>query len=140
MGHFVVNKDIRIKAEPSTVWDALTNPLKTRKYFFNCKVVSNWHVGDPITFKGRMFLIIPIEMNGRIQEIEPGRLLKYTLENRHSGTFSTVTDRLNYEDGETVLSISDDVGEGDGAEQRYNRSQKGWDKVLTGLKNLLERH
>jgi len=138
MSKYIVSKSIRIKAEPAKVWEALTNPEKTRKYFFHCKVLSTWKVGDDITFKGRMFLIISIEMKGRIQEIEPNRLLKYTLVNTHSNTFSTVTDTLNYEDGETILTISDDVGDGDGAQKRYDKSQKGWDKVLAGLKALVE--
>jgi len=139
MSSYVVNKSIGIKAQPNEVWDALTNPEKTEKYFFHCKVFSRWHMGDPITFKGKMFFIIPIEMKGKIEEIEPGRLLKYSLMNRKSGTFSTVTDTLNYQDGITTLSISDDVGGGDGAEARYKRSEKGWDKVLRGLKELVEK-
>ena len=140
MGHFIVNKYIKIKAEPSRVWDALTNPSKTEHYFYNCKVFSSWKAGDPITFKGKMFFFIPIEMNGTIEEIEPGKLLKYTLKNNKSGTFSTVTDMLNYEDGETTVSITDDVGEGDGAETRFKRSQRGWDKILAGLKDYVEEH
>jgi hypothetical protein len=38
----------------------------------------------------------------------------------------------------TILSITDDVGQGEGAEKRYSRSLKGWDKVLKGLKELVE--
>jgi hypothetical protein len=30
------------------------------------------------------------------------------------------------------------VGSGDGAAERYERSVKGWDKVLEGLKQLVE--
>lgn len=138
MSQYIVNKSVRIKAEPAEVWEALTNPEKTKKYFFHCKVYSGWKPGDDITFKGRMLFIIPIEMSGKIIEIEPGRLLKYTLKNGKSHTFSTVTDMLNYEDGETILTITDDVGDGDNAQKRYDRSQKGWDKVLAGLKALVE--
>lgn len=142
MGHFVVNKYVRIKADPSTVWDALTNPSKTQKYFFNCKVYSNWKQGDTITFKGRMFFFIPIVMKGVIQQVIPGKLLKYTLKNGkgENGSVSTVTDVLSYENGDTIVSITDDVGDGDGAEKRFSRSQKGWDKILSGLKNFVEAH
>lgn len=143
MSQFVVNKTIRIKAEPAEVWDALTNPEKTKKYFFHCEVFSGWKVGDTITFKGKMFFIIDIEMKGEILEIEPGRLLKYTLKNGKeddaSASYSTVTDVLNYENGETVLSITDDVGDGEGAEKRLEKSEEGWDKVLSGLKELVEK-
>jgi len=140
MKEFIVRKSITIKAPASEVWDALTNPEKTKKYFFNCEVFSDWKVGSSITFKGRMFWIIPIKLKGIIDKIEPGKLLKYTLGNAsdNSGTKSVVTDELTYAHGETELTITDDVGQGEGAEKRYNKSVKGWDKILNGLKELVE--
>ncbi|NOT76261.1 MAG: hypothetical protein HOP08_15140 [Cyclobacteriaceae bacterium] len=138
----VVKKSIDIKGLPSEVWDALTNPAKTKKYFFNCEVHSDWKPGSPITFKGRMFWIIPIEMKGEIIKVEKDKLLKYSLHNKAKGsneaTTSTVTDSMTYHNGITTLSVSDDVGNGEGAQERYDKSVKGWDKVLHGLKKLVE--
>ncbi len=143
MEPFVVKKKITINATPIAVWDALTNPEKTKKYFFNCEVFSDWKVGSSITFKGKMFLVIKMELNGHIVKIEPGKLLQYTLKNKsgenEGNSYSTVRDELTYENGQTTLSVTDDVGEGDGAEKRYARSDKGWDKVLKGLKELVEK-
>jgi uncharacterized protein YndB with AHSA1/START domain len=141
MKQFIVKKQVDINADPSSVWDALTNPEKTKEYFFNCEVFSDWKVGSPITFKGRMLLVKKIEMNGKILAIEPGKLLMYNLINNDSGnppSVSTVTDELSYANGVTTLSITDDVGDGDGAKDRFEKSEKGWDKVLTGLKELVE--
>jgi uncharacterized protein YndB with AHSA1/START domain len=141
MGNFIVKKTVDIRAEPSKVWDGLTNPEKTKKYFFNCEVISDWKAGSPITFKGKIMLVKKIEMTGKILKIEPGKFLQYTLANRSSkdsNSFSTVTDELTYQDGITTLSITDDVGEGEGAEKRYQRSEKAWDKVLKRLKELVE--
>lgn len=139
MKKYVVKKSIVINSPAEAVWDALTNPEKTKEYFFHCRVLSDWKVGSPITFKGRMFLIIPIEMKGKIQEVTPGKLLKYTLSNGKKGdSTSTVTDELTFADGKTTVDITDDVGQGDGAEKRYKRSVKGWDKVLKGLKEFIE--
>lgn len=138
---YIVRQAVKIKAGPSEVWDALTNPEKTKKYFFNAKVFSKWKEGSKITFKGRMFLIVKFEMTGKILEIKPGKLLKYTLKNssdKKTKSFSTVTDKLTYAKGITTVSITDDVGQGDGAEKRYKRSTKGWKKVLKGLKELVE--
>jgi uncharacterized protein YndB with AHSA1/START domain len=137
---YVVKKSITIKAEPDRVWDALTNPEKTKEYFFNSKVYSDWEPGSTIVFKGRMFWIIPFEMKGKIEAVDPGKLLKYTLKNGkgEATTTSTVTDKLTYANGETTVAITDDVGQGDGAEKRFNRSKKGWDKILTGLKQFVE--
>jgi len=137
MKEFIVKKHIAIKAPADVVWDALTNPEKTKKYFFHCRVISTWKAGSPITFKGRLYWIIPIKMKGEIKKIEPGKLLQYTLSNK-GGSASTVTDELKFAGGVTTVHITDDVGQGEGAEKRYHRSVKGWDKILKGLKELVE--
>nr|WP_294942401.1 SRPBCC domain-containing protein [uncultured Mucilaginibacter sp.] len=139
---YIVKKSINIKAEPAEVWDALTNPQKTQKYFFKCRVISDWKEGSKITFKGKMFWIIPIKLTGKILAVEPGKLLQYSLRNasdKEGKTTSTVTDKLTYQNGETTLFVTDDVGEGEDAEKRYKRSENGWDKVLRGLKKLVEK-
>src|ERR1700712_4205386 len=111
MNQYIVRKQVSLKASPAEVWDALTNPEKTKKYFFHCKVYSNWQPGSPISFKGRIFLVKKIEMNGRILKAEPGKILQYRLENGSDNkTHSLVTDELDYADGQTTLSITDDVG------------------------------
>ena len=141
MNEYVVKKSITIRATNGEVWEALTNPKITKKYFFNCGVFSTWKEGESITFKGRILWVKKIEMTGRIVRIDPGRLLKYTLQNGNSNeadSFSTITDELKFHHGETILSITDDVGQGDGADKRYRRSMKGWDKVLKGLKAIVE--
>ena len=135
---YIVHKKIRINAGPQEVWDALTNPEKTKRYFFNCEVHSTWKAGSPITFKGRIFFFFKIEMKGKILKANPGKLLQYTLKNSGSTSISTVTDELIYENGKTTVSITDDVGQGEGAEKRYKKSVKGWDKILKGLKELVE--
>jgi uncharacterized protein YndB with AHSA1/START domain len=138
---YIVKKSIDIKAEPAQVWDALTNPDQTKKYFFKAKVNSKWEEGSKITFEGKMFFVIKFKMTGKILAIEPQKLLKYTLHNnsdQKNKSFSTVTDQLTYTNGVTTLEVTDDVGQGEGAEKRFNRSEKGWNKVLKGLKKLLE--
>lgn len=142
MQEFIVKRKIAIKAEPSAVWYALTNAEKTRKFFFNCDVFSDWRVGSIITFKGKKFLIKKIELKGIILRIEHERLLQYTLKNNNNNCdsvhFSTVTNELTYENGETTLTITDDVGKGEGAEDRYKKSEKDWNKVLKSLKEVVE--
>ena len=141
MNH-TVKKSIHLNESPAEVWSALTDPEKTKEYFFNCEVHSDWQVGSDITFKGKIFLVKSIEMHGKITKIIPEKLLQYKLENKSdddkAATISTVTDELISENGGTKLSITDDVGDGEGAEERYERSLKGWDKILEGLKKFLE--
>jgi uncharacterized protein YndB with AHSA1/START domain len=137
---YIVKKSVVLKASPAKVWDALTNPEKTKQYFFNCEVFSDWQKGSPITFRGKLFFVKKIEMTGEILKIEPKKILQYTIKNTDSESVSTVTDEINIVNGGTVLSVSDDVGQGEDAEERFRRSQKGWDKVLRGLKNLVEKN
>jgi uncharacterized protein YndB with AHSA1/START domain len=139
MSNHIVRKQIVLDALPSVVWDALTNPEKTKKYFFGCTVHSTWKEGEPISFRRRIFFIKNIELTGKILTLETNRVLRYTLDNSGASTHSTVTDELTYADGKTTLSITDDVGEGEGAEDRFKKSDKGWDKVLQGLKKIVER-
>ena len=120
MKDHIVKKSIVINAPAAVVWDALTDPEKTKAYFFHCRVYSDWKTGSKITFKGRMFFIIPIEMSGEIKQIKPGKLLQYTIANKSdkNGTFSTVTDELTETGGKTELKIMDDVGQGDALGQQ----------------------
>src|SRR3569832_1587325 len=122
MAGYIVNKQIVLNAPPEAVWDTLTNPEKTKQYFFGCEVHSDWKEGSLISFKRKILLLINFEIKGKKVYIEPGRLLQYTLKNRKGTSYSTVTDELKYADGKTTLSIKDDVGEGWGAEKLYKRS------------------
>ena len=105
-------------------------------------MLSDWQVGSPIIFEGRIFLLIPIKLEGVITEVKPNKLLRYKLfsEVGDRGGSSTVTDELEYINGETIVHITDDVGVGEGVEERYERSVKGWDKILWGLKDFVEQN
>lgn len=139
MQDFVVRKQVEIRSAMKNVWHALTDPDLTQQYFFGCKVDSTWIVGSPITFKRKILWILPFELNGTIIKMDRGRFLQFTLKNKKSDTESTVTIELYEEAGKTIVSITDDVGDGDDTgEDRYDRSVKGWDKVLNGLKRVTE--
>src|ERR1043165_9068244 len=98
----IVKKRIRLRAKPDKVWRALTDPNVTKKYFFNCGVYSDWKPGSKIAFKGTIFLIKKIELDGIILEVQPNKLLRYSLRNgsdKAGNSYSTVTDELVYDDG-----------------------------------------
>lgn len=38
---------IAIKATPEQVWQAITDPAKTSKFWFNCSIRSTWEIGSP---------------------------------------------------------------------------------------------
>src|SRR5581483_7976191 len=41
----------RIKATPERVWQALTDPAFTARYWYGTRVESDWKAGSPITFR-----------------------------------------------------------------------------------------
>lgn len=47
-----VRKIIKINADKSKVWDALTNPKVIKQYLFGTKTILDWKVGSKIIFKG----------------------------------------------------------------------------------------
>jgi len=138
MENHIVHKEVLLDAPPEMVWRALTDPEITKKYFYHCKVLSDWKVGSAIAFEGKMFWIFPIKLTGKIEKIEPGKLLQYTLQNHGTSGQSLVTDELIGENGKTRLKITDDVGNEKGVEKRYKNSMRGWDKILRGLKRIVE--
>jgi uncharacterized protein YndB with AHSA1/START domain len=138
MEEFIIRKQISVRAPMRHVWHALTDPDLTRRYFYGCKVSSNWMADGPISFKRKILGIFPMELSGKIIRISRGSLLQYSLKNTRSSSESIVTFELYEDNGRTIVSVTDDVGQGEGAEDRYNRSVKGWDKILIGLKHVVE--
>ncbi|RYE19669.1 MAG: hypothetical protein EOP42_28670, partial [Sphingobacteriaceae bacterium] len=75
----VVKSVITINAPVSSVWDALVNPAKTKIYMFGCEAVSDWKVGSDLLWSGNYEGKEMVFVKGKILEIEPNKLLKYTV-------------------------------------------------------------
>lgn len=138
-----INKKITLNAEAPKVWEALTNPELTKKYFFGCEVHSQWKEGSPIIYKNPQK---DKEMvKGTIEKIEPQKLLQYTVWDSAFGTtndpgqHTVIKQELFYRDGKTTLSITQgNFGKTYGTIKKYKDSDRGWDTVLQGLKNVVE--
>jgi len=135
----VVEKSVKLNADISKVWEALTNPEITNKYFFNCEAISDWQVGSPIIFKFTSDGKEVIPVKGVITSIEPNRFLEYTcvapeFENDPS-KHTTVTYKLSSEDNITNLTVTQ--GEF-GDEDTYKHTHESWTTVLDSLKTILE--
>ncbi|MCX6151141.1 MAG: SRPBCC family protein [Ignavibacteriales bacterium] len=48
----IVSKSIDINAEPSRVWNALTNPEIIKEYLFGTETITDWKIGNEIIFQG----------------------------------------------------------------------------------------
>ncbi len=139
----IVQKTITLNADTSTVWDALTNSNKTKKYMFACEAISNWNIGGSLIWKGVGDGILHVK--GTIINIVPEKLLEYTTFGPNSGladvpaNYLTVAISLLSEGKQTMLSVTQGnflkVIDG---EKRYKNSDAGWDYALKGLKEVVE--
>lgn len=141
----IVKKRIKLNADASKVWNALTSSELTKKYMFGSEVVSDWKVGNSIVYKGFPEGKGVIYVKGNILRIEHEKFLQYTVFDPNSelenvpSNYTEVTFELTSENRETTLSvIQGDFSKVDNGEKRFNDANGGWDFALQGLKTLLE--
>ena len=120
-----------IKATPEQVWDAITKPEFTEKYFYGVPVSVT-----PETFDGGQ------SAQGTVFEFEPGRKLVHGWralydEDTASEPESRVTWEIEPQDGGlTKLTVVHDQLEA--SPKTAESVAGGWSYILSGLKTLLE--
>ncbi len=134
---------IHIDAPASRVWQVLTDSAYTKQYMFGCEIDSDWSVGGRFDWKGAADAVMYVK--GRLEAVEPERLLRYTMIDPHSSladvpeNYLTMTCELIPEHGGTTLTMrmGDFTTVGDGA-KRYNDTIAGGDGMLVQLKAVAE--
>lgn len=127
-----------IRTTPEELWEALTDPARTKLFFHNTEVMSDFEVGATI---GYMMADDSGEMkpalSGEILEIEPGRRLVYTF------AFASNDDppsRVAWEIeplGDVVkLTVLHDEFESE--TETFTSVAQGWPPIFSGLKTYLE--
>jgi uncharacterized protein YndB with AHSA1/START domain len=138
--NLVATVSISIAAPNNKVWDALVNPEAIRQYFFGTTVVSDWHLGSPIVWKGD-WQGKPYEDKGVILQFDPGRAIQYSHFSPLSGlpdkpkNYHTVTVKLSASEDLTLVSLSQDKN---GSEEERVHSEQNWGMMLAALKKYLE--
>lgn len=148
MEELFIENSIYIKANASTVWDALVNPEKTKVYMFGCETVSTWKVGDELLWKGSYEGNEMVFVSGYIIEIEPNKKLVYSTFDPNSAIEDVLSNYLNvtYEleeaNGETKLTVIQgdysSVAEGERRYQESYNGGEGWNPILVQIKALVE--
>ena len=128
-----------IRAPREKVWDAITRPEFTRRYFFNSEPSRPWQAGETQLFTEHGTDRLLVE--GEVIEFEPPRRLVHGWIVHYDGALtaegpSRVTWELEETDGVTKLTaIHDDFPAGS---EVYDNVAGGWPFVLSGLKTLVE--
>lgn len=137
---FIANASIRINATVQRVWEALTNSADLQHYMFGAQVISDWHEGSSIIWKGE-WQGRAYEDKGVILKLEPIQLIQYSHYSPLSGVadepenYHIVTVELSSDGKQTHVSLTQDNNAS--AEEREH-SQKNWEMMLTSLKQFLE--
>ena len=140
MANHVATAETEIRASAEQVWAALTDPQQIEKYMFGSRVVTDWEPGSPIVWKGE-YDGKRYEDKGEILEIEPGRRLKMTHFSPLSGeddvpaNYHTLVYELEEHGDKTRVSLSQDNNP---SEEAAEHSRGNWQKMLTGLKEVVE--
>lgn len=67
---------VLLDAEPELVWDTLINPEYTAMYMFHCEPVTDWQVGSPLLWRGK--LDGTVYVSGKVLRFEPPQLLSFS--------------------------------------------------------------
>lgn len=130
-----------IDAPAQDVWEALTSPEQSSKFFMGATVDSDFQVGSPITFRGE-YEGKSFEDKGQILEARPAQRLSFSHYSAASGkpetpdNYHTVTFELQPEGDATKVTLTQaNLTGGVSASDREQRAQfeKNWSGVLDGL-------
>ncbi len=139
-GNLIARASVSVDAPNERVWDALVNPDAIRQYMFGTHVVSDWHEGGAIIWKGE-WQGKSYEDKGTILQLKPGSLIQYSHYSPLSGVpdqpenYHTVTVELSSNGNQTQVSLAQDKNAN---EAERAESEKNWAMMLAALKKFLE--
>jgi uncharacterized protein YndB with AHSA1/START domain len=139
--NLIARASIRIKASNELVWKALVDPEAIRQYMFGTQMITDWHVGSPILWKGE-WQGRTYEDKGVILQFEPGRRIQYSHFSPLSGVpdlpenYHTVTIELSADRNQTRVLLTQDRN---ASEEERAHSEQNWGMMLAALKKYLEK-
>ena len=138
--NLIVSKTIQIDSPREAVWRVLTQPKYVKQYLYGADLVTDWHVGSPLVFRGE-FEGQLWQDKGTVLTWEPPVRLAYSY---YSGTcglddqpenYATVIYELGEAGGGTVLAVRQ---QGYPSDESQMSSAAGWEGVLAQIKALAE--
>ena len=144
----IIRNTISINAPAAKVWDALTNPAKTKIYMFGCETVSDWKPGSELLWRAHYEGKDIDFVKGEIVSIEPDKKLVYTtfdplstMEDKPEN-YLRVTYELKENNSQTEFTVTQDgyenAAEGKRRFQEAYNNGEGWNPILVEIKKLVE--
>ncbi len=127
--------EVYIRTTPERLWQAITDPEMTQRYFYRGVVESSWQQGTPVRWAidGRDVIV------GEVLEIDPPRRFvqsfAFTAPENAKDKPSRVTWAIEPQGGVCKLTLTHEFDEDS---LSYQSVRFGWNLVLSGLKTLLE--
>jgi uncharacterized protein YndB with AHSA1/START domain len=127
-----------IRTTPEALWEALTNPEFTRKYWFGVVMDSEWKVGAPWKM---LYPDGTITDKGEILEYDPPKRIVIRWQNEFrpelkAEGFSRCVIEIEPVDRAVKLTIAHTIDVDDS--KLIVAVSGGWPKILSNLKSLLE--
>ena len=136
MSNAEINCTIYIASTSEKLWEALTDPDVTQRYWGDTRLESDWKVGSKLVFRANG----KITDENTILENQPKKRLSYTFEPSHAAFVnepaSRVTFSIAYNDEVARLALVHDRFEQDS--EVYKACSVAWPMILSSLKSLLE--
>jgi uncharacterized protein YndB with AHSA1/START domain len=128
--------EIYVRTTPEALWQALTDPERTARYFFGTRVESTWKPGAPV-----LYLVDgKADTAGAVVESDPPHRLVTTWNHTFDDGVTEGPSRVTWEIEPVGAScrlrlVHDDFH---GTTRAFNAAGRMWPPVLSGLKSLLE--
>ena len=130
--------EVYIRTTPDKLWQAITDPDFTCRYFYGSAVSSTWQPGSPVEHRGQDGSLM---IAGTVLEVDAPRRLVTTFSAAHDPEQlkerpSRVTWEIVQLGPTCKLTVTHDDFDGETA--TYKSVGPGWNQVLSSLKTLLE--
>lgn len=129
--------EIFIRSTPERIWQALTDGDLTQKYYFDCRVESDWKPGSTCSYynpKGT------VDLEGEVLEIEPQSRLVTTFKQKWFPQPEEKASTLKWEiqPMQVVSQVKLTHADIDDASFEAGQMHMGWLYCLSSLKSMLE--
>ena len=125
--------EVYIRAGAADVWNAITDPSFTEKFYYGTRVDSTFTAGASIRYLGPEDKIV---ISGEVLEADPPRRLVHSFDFGNGDGPSRVTYEIEEMGSVSKLTLVHDGF--DKENQTYQGIGSGWNPILSGLKSLLE--